>query len=118
MPVRYADESDQISVFLSLLFLILLSFSLCIIEGVRNYGSSYLAETVIKSAGENVMANYDKELFNNYHIFFLDPRERAYILSDGRQYIEQSFSDEAFFSVGCRSLDITEEKTAVEENGL
>ena len=118
MPVRYADESGQISVFLSLLFLVLLSFSLCIIEGVRNYGSSYLAETVIKSAGENVMANYDKELFNNYHIFFLDPRERAYILSDGRQYIEQSFSDEAFFSVGCRSLDITEEKTAVDENGL
>lgn len=114
----HADESGQITVFLSLMFLVLIGFSLSVVEGVKNYCVSFLAEDAVKNAGENVMANYDKELFKNYHIFFLDPREKNYILSDGKQYINQYFSSNSIFQLSCNSLETVEEKSAIDENGL
>ena len=113
-----SDESGQITVFLSLIFLVLIGLSLSVVEGVKAYSNSYLAEDAVKSAGENVMANYDKELFKNYHIFFLDPREKNYILSDGKEYINQYFSGNSIFQLSCNSLEVMEEKTAIDENGL
>lgn len=113
-----SDECGQITVFLSLLFLVLIGFCFCILQGVQNYNASALGEDAVISAGENIMANYDRELFKKYHIFFLDPRERRYLISDGKEYINQYFSAQSFFGVTCDSLEITEEKTAVDEDGL
>lgn len=122
MQVRYdkllSGEQGQITVFLALLFLVLMSFSFCIIQGVQNYSASALGEDAVKCAGENVLANYDRELFNRYHLFFLDPREWNYIMSDGKTTINQYCSEQSFFRLYCNSLEITEEKTALDEDGL
>lgn len=114
----HSDEKGQITVFLSLMFLVLIGLSLSVVEGVKIYSNSYLAEDAVKGAGENVMANYDKELFKNYHIFFLDPREKNYILSDGKEYINQYFSGNSIFQLSCNSLEVVEEKAVIDENGL
>lgn len=113
-----SNEKGQITVFLALLFLVLLGFSLAVVEGVQSYSSSYLAEDAVKSAGENIMANYNKDLFKNYHVFFLDPREKEYILSDGKEYINQYLFGNSFFNIHCNSIEIIDEKSVVEENGL
>ena len=75
------EEKGQITVFLSLLLIVLIGFSFVVVEGVSSYSASALGEDAVKNAGENILANYDRELFNKYHIFFLDPREKNYILS-------------------------------------
>lgn len=113
-----SNEKGQITVFLSLLFLVLIGFSLYIVKGVENYSASYLAEDAVKSAGEDILANYDKELFVNYHIFFLDPREKSYMQTDGKEFIRQYFSDNAIPQVQCTSIEVIGEKTAVDESGL
>lgn len=41
------------------------------------------------------MANYDRELFKNYHLFF-DPRQKDYIVTDGKEFINQYFSGNSF----------------------
>lgn len=69
---KYFDERGQITVFLSLLFLVLMMSFLFIVEGVISYSASSLGEDAVKGAGESIMANYDRELFKNYHLFFLD----------------------------------------------
>ena len=112
------EEKGQITVFLSLLLLVLIGFSFVVVEGVSSYSASALVEDAVKNAGENVLANYDRELFNKYHIFFLDPREKNYILSDGKAGVDQYFSGNSFFNVFCNSLEMTEEVSAVEEDGL
>ena len=112
------EEKGQITVFLSLLLLVLIGFSFVVVEGVSSYSASALGEDAVKNAGENVLANYDRELFNKYHIFFLDPREKNYILSDGKAGVDQYFSENSFFNVFCNSLEMTEEVSAVEEDGL
>ena len=64
------------------------------------------------------MANYDRELFKNYHLFFLDPRQKDYIVTDEKEFINQYFSGNSFFDIYCDSLEVTGEKTAVDEDGL
>lgn len=115
---KYFDERGQITVFLSLLFLVLMMSSLFIVEGVISYSASSLGEDAVKGAGESIMANYDRELFKNYHLFFLDPRQKDYIVTDGKEFINQYFSGNSFFDIYCDSLEVTGEKTAVDEDGL
>lgn len=112
------NQRGQITVFLSLLFLVLLGVSLGILEGVRSYENSSLAEEALLDAGEEVLAYYDRSLFERYHLFFLDPRERNYLSADGKRYINQYFTGQSFYGFSCSDLDITEEKTAVDEKGL
>ena len=115
---KYFDERGQITVFLSLLFLVLMMSFLFIVEGVISYSASSLGEDAVKGAGERIMANYDRELFKNYHLFFLDPRQKDYIVTDGKEFINQYFSGNSFFDIYCDSLEVTGEKTAVDEDGL
>ena len=115
---KYFDERGQITVFLSLLFLVLMMSFLFIVEGVISYSASSLGEDAVKGAGESIMANYDRELFKNYHLFFLDPRQKDYIVTDGKEFINQYFSGNSFFDIYCDSLEATGEKTAVDEDGL
>ena len=115
---KYFDERGQITVFLSLLFLVLMMSFLFIVEGVISYSASSLGEDAVKGAGESIMANYDRELFKNYHLFFLDPRQKDYIVTDGKEFINQFFSGNSFFDIYCDSLEVTGEKTAVDEDGL
>lgn len=115
---KYFDERGQVTVFLSLLFLVLMMSFLFIVEGVISYSASSLGEDAVKGAGESIMANYDRELFKNYHLFFLDPRQKGYIVTDGKEFINQYFSGNSFFDIYCDSLEVTGEKTAVDEDGL
>lgn len=115
---KYFDERGQITVFLSLLFLVLMMSFLFIVEGVISYSASSLGEDAVKGVGESIMANYDRELFKNYHLFFLDPRQKDYIVTDGKEFINQYFSGNSFFDIYCDSLEVTGEKTAVDEDGL
>lgn len=115
---KYFDERGQITIFLSLLLLVLMMGFLFIVEGVISYSASSLGEDAVKGAGESIMANYDRELFKNYHLFFLDPRQKDYIVTDGKEFINQYFSGNSFFDIYCDSLEVTGEKTAVDEDGL
>ena len=81
------QEEGQITVFLSLIFFVLLGLTLCVLEGMYSFMESSLAEDSMRSAGNYVLANYNRNLFDRYHIFFLDPRERGLIESDGKRYL-------------------------------
>ncbi|MCD8019308.1 MAG: DUF5702 domain-containing protein [Clostridiales bacterium] len=111
-------EEGQITVFLALLFTVMMGLSLCILEGMKAYTESSLAEDALKGAGNYVLANYDRSLFQNYHVYFTDPRERQYLVSDGEEYLSEYMNDWSFFDFSCGQLAITEEKTTVEEDGL
>ena len=115
---KYFNERGQITVFLSLLFLVMMMCFLFVVEGVISYSANSLGEDAVKGAGESIMANYDRELFKNYHLFFLDPRQKDYIAADGRELINQYFSGNLFFKLYCDSLEVTGEKTTVDEDGV
>lgn len=112
------EEKGQITVFLALLFFILMGMALCVLEGMYSFMESSLAEDSIKGAGNYVLANYNRNLFDRYHLFFLDPKERNHIEEDGMEYLSDCSGKKSFFQFSCNRLEVTQEKTAVDEKGL
>lgn len=102
-----AARKGQITVFLSLAFLLLMSTCFVTIEGVREYMTGALAEDALEGAAQDILANYDKPLFHRYHIFFLDPREKGQIRRDAVDYLNHYYDESAFFGWTCRSFKVT-----------
>lgn len=115
----FSDPGDrgQITVFLSLVFLLLMSTSFLMIEGIRQYMTGALCEDALEGAGGHVLANYDKPLFERYHIFFLDPREKRQIRQDGIDYLQAYCHESSFFGFTCRSLKVTGMDAATDQEG-
>lgn len=112
------EENGQITVYLTLLFFVFLGLALCVLEGMRSYMETSLAEDALKGAGSYVLSSYDKALYKDYHVFFLDPRERDKISSEGMRYLSAYPGEKSYFNYSCQALTVTEEKTAVAEDGL
>ena len=89
----FRRQEGMITVYLSLAFLLIMGVGFCVIEGVREYQLSSLEEDAWLSAGRGILANYDKQLYSQYHLFFLDPRERAGLLQEGRDILDQRLND-------------------------
>lgn len=113
-----SGNQGQITVFLSLIFMILMGVGFCILEGINLYMKDSLAEEAFIEAGNEILTNYHRQLFEKYHIFFMDPEEKTQIVEDGKKYINQYLDKNSCFSFQCRELSVTEEKTAVDEDGL
>ncbi len=111
-------EEGLITVYLSLVFLLLMGVSFCVIEGVREYQLSSLEEDAFLSTGRGILANYDKELYRQYQLFFLDPRERNYLLQEGKELLDKRFLSESFFSASCHNLEVSEKIYATDDQGL
>lgn len=69
------EEKGQITVFLSLLLIVLIGFSFVVVEGVSSYSASALGEDAVKNAGENILANYDFLIHERKIIFYLKGRQ-------------------------------------------
>lgn len=103
---KYPGQRDrgQITVFLSLVFLVMTGLIFCVLEGIREYEISALAEDAMEGAGKEVLANYDRSLFLRYDLFFLDPREKTRIVEDGKDYINRYFTEGEFFGMNCKTI--------------
>ena len=71
------EEKGQITVFLSLLLIVLIGFSFVVVEGVSSYSASALGEDAVKNAGEN-------SLINIIYFFLIHERKIIFYLM-GRQ---------------------------------
>lgn len=62
----------QITVFLSLLFTIMLSLILSVIEGARIQAVRFQTECIMDMAVNSALAEYNRELFAQYELLFID----------------------------------------------
>lgn len=62
----------QTTIFFSLMVGVLLTFTLTALEAGRIYMARLKARAVAHSACQNRMAEYDRELFERYHLLFVD----------------------------------------------
>lgn len=111
------DEGGQITVFLALSFLVFLGLAFCVLEGIHGYMESSLAEEAVTETGNEILANYDRYLFEKYHVLFLDPREKECISEEAEGFLN-SYVSSGFYGFSCQDLSVTDEKRAVDEKGL
>ena len=110
-------QDGMITIYLSLVFLLIMGVSFCVIEGVREYQLSSLEEDAFISAGRGILANYDRQLYSQYQLFFLDPRERSGLLQEGKDILDQRFISKGFYAASCRNLEAGEEVFATDRQG-
>ena len=117
MWARLNDCSGQITVFLSLLFFLMLGIGFLVFGGMREYAKASMVEEAFDLAGEDILAQYDRPLFDRYHIFLMDPREGADIISDGKNLVESHLSSGGFFTGLESEIGLDASKKALDDNG-
>ena len=65
-------RKGSLTIFLALAMLTFLTFSLALVEGTRNYYFRVEGEQAMELAEFSILSEYQQELFDNYHLFFLD----------------------------------------------
>ena len=69
-------QSGSITVFLSLILILILALVGTVVEGARIQGSRALLEEGIYTAMDSLFAGYDDTLWKDYQLFFLDGKEK------------------------------------------
>lgn len=67
------NNKGQTTVLFSLVISVLFLFTLTALEVGRIYMSKVKIKAVIHSTGSSIMADYNSELFERYHLLFMDP---------------------------------------------
>ena len=111
------EERGEISIFLALMFLIILATAFCVLEGIHAYENSMHTEAAFLGAGDTILSNYDCPLFFRYHVFFLDPREQDEATDDGLNYLEHYYEDGSFFGHTFSDLSMKSLVTATDYDG-
>lgn len=103
--------------YLSLTFLVLLGLILLVISGVGSYMGTALSQDAAIGAGEDILANYHRELYDRYHVFFLDPKEKNYMISDAKAYIDAYTDEDSSYDIQCKEVHFANEISAIAGNG-
>lgn len=81
-------KRGSVTVFVAILLSVVLSCMLLLVDGVRIvYANTKIRQTIV-AANEHVLANYHKQLQEQYHLFFLDP---AFLAEKGISEEMQSY---------------------------
>ena len=104
-------KKGEITVFLSLVLVILISILCSVIEAARTNGIQFQTECVADMAIQSALAEYNSELLEQYDLFFVDTgygtKETGYILLEEhlRNYMEKNFQiEKGIFSVNYKDL--------------
>ena len=65
-------KRGEISVFLSLILVCILSLFLGLVESVRTTGARLYLEMAANSSMDSVMSQYNRNLWDRYHLLFLE----------------------------------------------
>ena len=86
------------TVLFTLIISILMLFTFSALEVGRIYMSRVKAASVVQSVRQNIMADYNRELFERYHLLFMDPTygtgSEAVLEEKASDYIEYSLNEE------------------------
>lgn len=94
------DENGSITVFLSLILLLIFAMCATLIEGARIHTGRQREQLILEAAVDGVFTEYYLPLYENYHVFFLnrgidtDTLTGEEFLSSIREYIFSGMSTE------------------------
>lgn len=125
-------QKGEITVFLSLVLTILISMLFTVIEAARTNAVQFQTECVADTAMQSVLAEYNRELLEQYDLFFSDigygTQESGYILLEQHiaEYMKDNFKiQESIYlpeikdllQISVESVAILEAEGMTDENG-
>ena len=117
-------NKGQITVFMSCMISVLLILTLTALEVGRMYCGRMKIRAVIHSAQSCILADYNRELFERYHLLFADPTygtgSLAMVEEKFRDYLEKSLNGEGVvnsiydFEIG--DIALSDYKTIIDDD--
>lgn len=76
-----------------------------------------LIEENLDAMAEDILADYDIPLFERYHIFLLDPREKDRIAEDATAGLDYNMNSAGYFSGWNSDISVQSKKSALSDQG-
>lgn len=117
-------DAGSISVYLILVFAVLLSFILLIVEGARKNAICMKTECAMDLSMSSVFAEYNRELLNQYDLFFIDTsygQSSAGINNTAEHlkgYLNDNFEVSETFGIKKDLLDLKAEEVTITDFSL
>lgn len=111
------DQSGHITVTLTLLFFLIMGVGFLVFGGMREYMKASIIQENMNLAGEDILAQYDGPLYERYHLFLMDPREKDRIVKDGVSTMQASLQNTGFYSGISSEFSLNWEKNAFADRG-
>lgn len=110
------------TILFTLIISILMLFTFSALEVGRIYMSRVKAASVVQSVRQNIMADYNRELFERYHLLFMDPTygtgSEAVLEEKATDYIECSLNEETgkIYVFSIEELAVIEEENILDHD--
>lgn len=122
--IKSRKNAGSAAVYLILIFAVLLSFILLIVEGARKNAIRMKIECAMDLSMSSVFAEYNRELLNQYDLFFIDTsygQKNAAIDNTAEHlkgYLNDNFEVSKFFGIKKDLLDLKAEEVTVTDFSL
>lgn len=116
------NNRGQTTILFTLIISVLMFFTFSALEVGRIYMSRVKTAAVVQSARLSIMADYNRELFERYHLLFMDPTygtgSEAVLEEKIKDYIEYSLNEEngKIYQFTIEEIAVTEEKKILDDD--
>lgn len=110
-------KKGEISVFLSLITVCILSLFLGLVESARTAGARLHLETAANSAMSSVMSHYNRNLWDMYHVLFLETASPQAVEETFSSYFGSCLEGGDLYPMKIRNVSVSGMDTMTDQNG-
>ena len=110
-------KQGEITVFLSLTLVCVLSLLLGLLETARTAGARLYLNMAANSAMASLMSQYNRNLWDMYHLLFLEYESERAIAKSFESYLDFYLEQENFYPARCGQVKLTDVMTMDQDGG-
>lgn len=110
-------KQGEISVFLSLILVCILSLFLGLVESARLAGARLYLEMAAGSSMDSVMSQYNQNLWDMYHLLFLEAESNKAVEESFASYLEFYLEQENLYPMKISNISVIESTRMTEKKG-
>ena len=110
-------KRGEITVFLSLVVVCILSLCMGLLESARTAGSRLYAQMAAESAVSSVMSQYNRNLWDVYHLLFLETESEEAVEQSFSKYMDFYCDQENFYPMKLEEVRMVKGNSIIEKGG-
>lgn len=107
----------EISVFLSLILVCILSLFLGLVESARTTGARLYLEMAARSSMDSVMSQYNRNLWDMYHLLFLEAESEEAVEESFSSYLDFYLGQKNLYPMSMREVNVSRTERMMDKNG-
>lgn len=113
---REREAGAQVTVFISLVMMCLFAFFCVLLESARTAGARWYLRTVVSSAMDSVFAQYHRELWDSYRLFFAEYDAPEKMEADFSSYLQPYLETRNWYPMEVTSVTAENQLFAVDDD--